>query len=425
MVELVELHPNEANPHLYECGKAKGDGGEIGIQNPDGGLLNVQGHRGEGIWVAMVLRNSHIANNKSYDKIRITAKWEVTEDPTDLRILGQVGIWLPVNDTSTNLDGDGEAHQVAPMSGTYDAKVLQMSWDAGTEATIDMASPVRDFEGIPIHLHCVPVWNLKQNGCDDAVLHIQTFGQIEGNPKFERLGELKLTFAQADNTQSDAGFIFTMLKNLNALKNDGLGNSVHPKQLITIKQLRTCLNDLIREGRKNIKIAYIGSDTTENLRSVIRYLDTCQEGDCVSNFQVFMTPDWDKEKLERLGSTYSLERCKFKGKQIESHTLPKIGQMPHIVEKADIVIATYVTPWATSEFEQGAQYRHLLDKLLGKESVLITTDPKTSNRSVRSRLGENYNSNNLLMGYGLKPDENMVTSHPMVSSKLWRRRANG
>ena len=99
--------------------------------------------------------------------------------------------------------------------------------------------------------------------------------------------------------------------------------------------------------------------------------------------------------------------------------------MPHIEEKADIVIATYVTPWATSEFEQGAQYRHLLDKLLGKESVLITTDPKTSNRSVRSRLGENYNSNNLLMGYGLKPDENMVTSHPMVSSKLWRRRANG
>jgi hypothetical protein len=30
----------------------------------------------------------------------------------------------------------------------------------------------------------------------------------------------------------------------------------------------------------------------------------------------------------------------------------------------------------------------------------------------------------LLTGYGLKPDENMVTSHPMVSSKLWRR-ANG
>ena len=60
-----------------------------------------------------------------------------------------------------------------------------------------------------------------------------------------------------------------------------------------------------------------------------------------------------------------------------SHTpLPKIGEMPHIGEHADIVVATYVTPWATSEFAQGEQYRYLLNKLLGDASVLITTDPK-------------------------------------------------
>jgi hypothetical protein len=98
--------------------------------------------------------------------------------------------------------------------------------------------------------------------------------------------------------------------------------------------------------------------------------------------------------------------------------------MPIIDSVADIVIATYVTPWATSQFEQGEQYRHLLEKLLGDASVLITTDPKSSSKSVRSRLDEHYNASALLTGYGLKPDENMVTSHPMVSSKLWRR-ANG
>jgi len=424
MVELAELHPDESSPNRHECQKADGDAGEIGVKNPDGGLLSVLGHRGEGVWVPMCLKNRTVDKIERYEKIRITAEWERTQESHCVRRLGQVGIWLPVNDTSTNHEGEGEAHQVAPLGSTYNAKVLQTSWDAGAKATIDLASPAGNYEGIPIHFHCVPVWNLNEDGCSDAVLRIQTHGQKKGSPKFVQLGELNLTFDQVESTQRDDGFIFTMLKSLDALQNSGLGNSVHPKQLITIKQLRKCLKSRIEEGRDKIKIAYIGSDTTENLRSVIRYLDASEEGNHVSNFQVFMTPDWDKEKLERLGDTYSLDQCQYKGKKIEPHTLPSIGEMPSIEVEADIVIATYVTPWATSGFEQGAQYRHLLDKLLGNESVLITTDPKTSNRSVRSRLGEHYNSTTLLTGYGLKPDDNMVTSHPMVSSKLWRR-ANG
>ena len=304
------------------------------------------------------------------------------------------------------------------------AKVLQASWDSGRKAIIDLTSESGEYDGIPISMFCVPVWNKEDTGCENAELMIKVSGRKNGIPGFHTLQAFEMTFEMVGEKEEDDGHLHWLLQNLNALENEGAGNSIHPKQLITIKQVQTCIKNLIDAGRDNIRIAYIGSDTTENLRSVIRFLDANNEGDYVSNFQVFMTPDWDHEILEQLGPTYSLDKCRFKDKEIEPVTLPKIGEMPIIDSIADIVIATYVTPWATSQFDQGEQYRHLLETLLGDASVLITTDPKSSSKSVRSRLDEHYNASALLTGYGLKPDENMVTSHPMVSSKLWRR-ANG
>ena len=67
------------------------------------------------------------------------------------------------------------------------------------------------------------------------------------------------------------------------------------------------------------------SEATRQRISVpsLRFLDANNEGDYVSKFQVFMTPDWDHEILEQLGPTYSLDKCRFKNKEIEPHTLPK------------------------------------------------------------------------------------------------------
>jgi len=427
MVELALVHPQGPNPFHFECKKADGK---------ENKFFQMLGHRGEGMWApTMFLKNSQDGTPTAYDKIRITAEWKTTENPKCVRGEGKVGIWLPVDDMGTNLDAQGEAHNIGPLrpsnSGLIDtlepsfkAKVLQASWDSGRKATIDLTSKSGEYDGIPISMFCVPVWNKEDTGCENAELMIKVSGRKNGIPGFHTLQAFEMTFEMVVEKEEDDGHLHWLLQNLNALENEGAGNSIHPKQLITIKQVQTCIKNLIDAGRDNIRIAYIGSDTTENLRSVIRFLDANNEGDYVSNFQVFMTPDWDHEILEQLGPTYSLDKCRFKDKEIEPVTLPKIGEMPIIDSVADIVIATYVTPWATSQFEQGEQYRHLLEKLLGDASVLITTDPKSSSKSVRSRLDEHYNASALLTGYGLKPDENMVTSHPMVSSKLWRR-ANG
>jgi len=427
MVELVLVHPHGPNPFHFECKKADGK---------ENRFFEMLGYRGEGMWLPpMYLRNSQDGNPTAYDKIRITAEWKTTENPQCVQDEGKVGIWLPVDDMGDNLDAQGEAHNIGSFSPSnqsskdvseqsFNAKVLQASWDSGKKASIDLTSRSGKYDGIPVSMFCVPVWNKEGTKCENTELKIKVSGRRDGIPGFQTLQEFDMTFEMVTDKEEDNGHLYWLLQQLNALENKGLGNSIHPKQLITIKQVQTCIKNLIKAGKTNIRIAYIGSDTTENLRSVLRFLDANEEGNYVTKFQVFMTPDWDHEILEQLGPMYSLDKCRFKNKEIEPHTLPKIGEMPHIGEHADIVVATYVTPWATSEFAQGEQYRYLLNKLLGDASVLITTDPKTSNRSVRSRLGEHYNANALLTGYGLKPDDNMVTSHPMVSSKLWRR-ANG
>mgnify|MGYP001332823051 CR=1 FL=1 len=429
MVELALVHPHGPSPFHFACKKADGK---------ENKFFQMLGYRGEGMWLPpMCLKNRQEGDSDTYAKIRITAEWldKKAENPQCVRDEGKVGIWLPVDDMGDNLDAQGEAHNIGPLRPlnfdsndiprqSFNAKVLQASWDSGQKAIIDLTSKDGAYHGVPLSMYCVPVWNKEEIGCENAELKVKVSGRRHGMPGFQTLQEFDMIFEMVTDKEEDDGHLHWLLQNLNALDNKGMGNSIHPKQLITIKQVQTCIKKLIDIGKNNIRIAYIGSDTTENLRSVLRFLDANNEGDYVSNFQVFMTPDWDHEILEQLGPTYSLDKCRFKNKQIEPHTLPKMGKMPSIDDTADIVIATYVTPWATSEFEQGAQYRHLLDKLLGEASVLITTDPKSSSKSVRSRLDEHYNANALLTGYGLKPDDNMVTSHPMVSSKLWRR-ANG
>lgn len=420
MVELVELYPNPANPGQYKCNQAEFES-QLGIPDGEGGYASVSGHRGEGQWIPMMLKHSESVQNLQYETIRIQASWRSSERQACLHNMGQVGIWLPVNDLGTNHDGKGEVHKIDVIRGNYNAKILQHSWDAGKRATVDITSADSRFEGIPVHMYCVPVWNFDSNGCDQSELIVETFGQISGSPRFDLLSQKTFTFSKAQSAQNDADYIFTILKELKALSNQGDGNSVHPKQLITIKQLQTCIEQVRKSGKSDIKIAYIGSDTTENIRSVLRFLDTNEEGEHVSDLQVYMTPDWDRERLEKLGPNFSLDLCTFRGKNITCHILPKVGEMPHIDEEVDIVIATYVTPWATMNFNAGNQYQKLLDSLLGVHSILITTDPQNSTKSVRSRLGEAYNCNSLLTGFGLRPDDNMITPHPMVSSKLWRR----
>ena len=55
------------------------------------------------------------------------------------------------------------------------------------------------------------------------------------------------------------------------MKHEGVGNIVHPKQYFTIRGFDAIQKELFN-ARKLIRIAYIGTDTTENIRSFLRWL---------------------------------------------------------------------------------------------------------------------------------------------------------
>ena len=180
MVELALVHPQGPNPFHFECKKADGK---------ENRFFQMLGYRGEGMWApTMFLKNSQDGTPTAYDKIRITAEWKTTENPKCVRNEGKVGIWLPVNDMGTNLDAQGEAHNIGPLrpsnSGLNDAlepifkaKVLQASWDSGRKATIDITSKSGEYDGIPISMFCVPVWNKEDTECENAELKSQGFGK--------------------------------------------------------------------------------------------------------------------------------------------------------------------------------------------------------------------------------------------------------
>ena len=142
-----------------------------------------------------------------------------------------------------------------------------------------------------------------------------------------------------------------------------------------------------------VKIGYIGTDTTENIRSIIRYLKSNKNlFSKISCLSIFKTEKYDQrieEEHPSLTLNEEMGEDKFK---IEINTLPKDGTLPKGISSVDITISTYVTPWAIKDDKK--QYSDLLEVLMGKDnSILIAVDPKQSECLVRARVKE-FNLNN-------------------------------
>ena len=131
--------------------------------------------------------------------------------------------------------------------------------------------------------------------------------------------------------------VFENFTTLDVMKHEGVGNIVHPKQYFTIRGFDAIQKELFNARKHDIRIAYIGTDTTENIRSFLRWLSfrTIES----VGVEVFTT-DWDKDFLE-----YSL-------KQDIHHHHPNLSvHIENLVEepskpkracKCDVVISTLI-----------------------------------------------------------------------------------
>ena len=99
-------------------------------------------------------------------------------------------------------------------------------------------------------MFCVPVWNKEGTKCENTELKIKVSGRRDGIPGFQTLQEFDMTFEMVTDKEEDNGHLYWLLQQLNALENKGLGNSIHPKQLITIKQVQN-VHQKSNQSRKN------------------------------------------------------------------------------------------------------------------------------------------------------------------------------
>ena len=177
-----------------------------------------------------------------------------------------------------------------------------------------------------------------------------------------------------------------LLRDYGAFNLTGEGNSVHPKQVYTCQHIADTIKKDFPENEE-IKIGYIGPDTTENLRSVIRMLTSdASLAQKAYKLYVFYDEKWDiPTAFHNFEDTeLGLEHAPLKPEPLNNKDLISGRESP---PEIDILIATYVGPWAVFTDEDGKRnYTTLLKKIMGKNTKFITIDPSDSKNSVVSHV---------------------------------------
>ena len=176
------------------------------------------------------------------------------------------------------------------------------------------------------------------------------------------------------------------LEEYGAFNLTGEGNSVHPKQVYTCYHIADTIQKDFSD-RQEIRIGYIGPDTTENLRSVIRMLTSdATLAQKEYKLYVFYDEEWDIPTAFHTfeGTELGLEHAPLRPELFSNKKLIS-GEAPP--PKIDILIATYVGPWAVFVDEDSKRnYTALLEKIMGANTKFITIDPSDSKNSVVSHV---------------------------------------
>ena len=338
-------------------------------------------------------------------------KWidvELSEIPTNVNSVeinakmsvnnGRIGIFVPSSDFVSYGNTMNPSFDYLYQSGNNRLFIDSDNWKFGKEASITVENPSGRFgESIiafsiltrPIMTDTNPFRLEVEVTPNKGTSEKQILEIVPGN-KMEKNDKLGNMISE-----------FNKFKQYEVTKLSGLGNIVHPKQYLTLRGLKMIIeDDFFRQPRESYKIGYIGTDTTENIRSIIRWLSEQELLEKVSQLIVFYTTDWDYKLLKHVGFTDELEEeypnfnCKFV--ELSEQTVENQKNQ----QKCDIMISTYVAPWVNDKTE--GQFRDLLSNCLGDDCFLLSVDPKTGPDSVRSALKKQRINNDDLYENKLK-----------------------
>jgi hypothetical protein len=367
--------------------------------------------------------------DNSYQDVALTAEFNYErsqKNPFDQRQNSKIGIWLPVEDKVSQRTF-AKFKEDYKVSGKKDAFTKLSKWTFGKKATIEITmDEVKEDNFVQQVALCVCPWfnRVYDTDCDlTLTLHGRKFGTMR---KYE-ISSKKISFLIDEDCleyEEDPEEMLQLFYDFEAFEISGNGNSLHPKQLYTIEGLKKCLDKFENQP---VEIAYIGTDTTENLRSVIRTLTSdLKLAKKVKSLDVYFTKDWDKPLLDRFPESIRINEKSSKNLfELNLIELPEDDSLPDALKSAHIIISTYVTPWVLEDETNLQQYKSLLTNLMNKDSsVLLTVDPSGSEYIIRDNL-----TDELQKVRGLYVEELDLKGNPVnqeinkiADTVVWRKR---
>ena len=348
---------------------------------------NIFAKQGRPIWTIIKLELDDF-----YRDLIFTAefKYKPSEtNPLEQRHNSKVGIWLPVEDKVNKRDMSmfSEDYLIYDQRDTF-AKLS--GWTFGQRATIEITRGEVSEQSFSQELAlCVCPWFLTayKKGCElTLTLTGKKFGEIN---RYVPICDKKIRFDLDDDDseyKENTEDMLLYFNDIRAFELSGKGNCVHPKQLYTIEGLKACLD---RINHQSVEIAYIGTDTTENLRSVIRLLKSDRElSNKVKSLDIYYTKDWDRPLMDRFPDRLQInEKSSNYLFDLNHIEMPEDHSIPTNLKPVDIIISTYVTPWVLQSQTNLVQYESLIKNLMDKESsLLLTIDPSDSKYIIRDNL---------------------------------------
>ena len=308
-----------------------------------------------------------------------------------------------------------------PSEETSDIYIECKSWDLGKESRITIHRSPDIAENLSFKLllllrpHFLKVGEKCKLNFNIVDKNNPDYTLLDDNT-VQRFSEIELICSNElpkDESQK-MRYVHDVFNHYSAYNYDGRGNSLHPKQNLTIRGLQHIMSQMLKD-KDDIKIGYIGTDTTENFCSMIRWLEDSGTIERVSVIEAWYTNEWDAEFIDWLEVEHPLI-CHRKVKHFEIS--------PELIKQSkpcDIIISTYVSPWA-GLYDQ--LYQELLSNLMSETSFLLSVDPQSSEKSVRLPLTGPIN-NQILYGSILS----LILAKPPVTKEnlavewtVWKRR---
>ena len=402
---------------------AKAESGHItgGIQLNDDGdwvpALNKEfAIRGDPIW--FIIEIDDVAD---YHAIKIKASYNFDRsNPNEVRHLSRVGIWTAVQDRPSIINessrGDRFPHG---LSEHFSILLDEWKFGQGSEIQLEVNASVPD-SSVKLAICAMPFFMPSD---EITSLNITLQGMKKGlfQYKKEPIDKIVINCALDEHAEKvSTHTILDLFREFNAFNLDGQGNSIHPKQLYTAM----ALNEQLIHRNEQVDVAYIGTDTTENLRSLIRRLKADESVNNIRNFYVYFTEEWDAPLVKKHpGLKLNSENSKLYDK-LRLVQLPLDGTLPSEIPPVDYIISTYVTPWAISNERNKSQYVELLQELMAKNgSKLISVDPENDKSSIRSYC-KFFNLQGTYEKMGLRPiDPDITTDSDVIECTIWEKKA--